>query len=63
MKIVFATNNLNKLKEVQYLFPTHITIITLSDINCHEDIPETQANIEGNAIQKATDIKEHYGNV
>jgi len=61
MKIVFATNNLNKLKEVQSLVPKHIELINLKDIGCFEDVPETQETIEGNAIQKANYIKEHYG--
>lgn len=61
MKIVFATNNLNKLKEVQALIPNHIKLLSLKDIECFEEIPETQNTIEGNAIQKATYIKEKYG--
>lgn len=61
MQLVFATNNLNKLQEVQVLIPKHIKILSLNDIGCLEDIPETQDTIEGNAIQKATYIKEHYG--
>ncbi len=61
MKLVFATNNANKVKEVQSLLPDHITILSLKDINCEEDIPETQPTIEGNAIQKAQYVKEHYG--
>jgi len=61
MQIVFATNNLNKLKEVQALMPSHIKILSLKDINCFEDIPETQNTIEGNAIEKATYIKEKFG--
>lgn len=61
MKLVFATNNQNKVKEVQSLLPSHITILSLKDIGCEEDIPETQPTIEGNAIQKAQYIKEHYG--
>ncbi|MBQ4821310.1 non-canonical purine NTP diphosphatase [Aquimarina sp. MMG016] len=61
MKLVFATNNLNKLKEVQVLMPSHIQLLSLSDINCTEDIPETSDTIEGNAIQKAQYIKEKYG--
>jgi len=61
MKLVFATNNLNKLKEVQSLVPTHIELLSLSDIGCEEDIPETQETIEGNAIQKAEYLVEHYG--
>ena len=61
MKIVFATNNPNKIKEVQALVPSHIKLVSLEDIGCTEDIPETQDTIEGNAIQKADYIKEHYG--
>lgn len=61
MQLVFATNNINKLKEVQLLMPKHITLVTLNAIGCFEDIPETQNTIEGNAVQKANYIKEHYG--
>jgi len=61
MKIVFATNNLNKLKEVQAMVPSHITLLSLKDIGCFEDVPETQETIEGNAIQKAEYIKAKYG--
>jgi XTP/dITP diphosphohydrolase len=61
MKLVFATNNLNKLKEVQSLIPTNIELLSLKDIGCTEDIPETQITIEGNAIQKAKYLKKHYG--
>ena len=61
MKLVFATNNLNKLKEVQSLVPAHIKLLSLSDIGCEEDIPETQETIEGNAIQKAEYLVENYG--
>lgn len=61
IQIVFATNNLNKLNEVQAMLPTNIHILSLSDISCTEDIPETQNTIEGNAIQKAQYIKDHYG--
>lgn len=61
MTLVFATNNANKVKEVQALIPEHIRVLSLADINCSEDIPETQDTIEGNAIQKAEYVKEHYG--
>jgi XTP/dITP diphosphohydrolase len=60
MQLVFATNNLNKIKEVQALIPKEIKLLSLNDIGCFEDIPETQDNIEGNAIQKAAYIKENY---
>jgi XTP/dITP diphosphohydrolase len=61
MQLVFATNNLNKLKEVQALIPSHIKLLSLKDIGCLEDIPETQNTIEGNAIEKAQYVKTHYG--
>lgn len=61
MQIVFATNNLNKLKEVQSLIPKDIKLLSLADIGCTEDVPETQDTIEGNAIQKAEYIKKYYG--
>jgi len=61
MQLVFATNNLNKLKEVQSLIPQHIQLLSLKDIDCLEDIPETQPTIEGNAIQKAEYVKTKYG--
>ena len=61
MKLVFATNNLNKLKEVQALVPDHIQLLSLADIGCTEDIPETQPTIEGNAFQKAEYLVKNYG--
>lgn len=61
MKLVFATNNDNKINEVQKLIPPHIQILNLKDIGCFDDIPETQDTIEGNAIQKAEYIMKHFG--
>ena len=61
MKIVFATNNPNKILEIQSMLPESIHIISLEDIGCFEDIPETSNTIEGNAIQKANYILENYG--
>ncbi|MBT8244375.1 MAG: non-canonical purine NTP diphosphatase [Winogradskyella sp.] len=61
MKLVFATNNRNKLKEVQSLVPDNIKLLSLQDIGCKENIPETQPTIEGNAIQKAEYVKDNYG--
>ena len=61
MQLVFATNNQNKLKEVQALVPKHIKLLSLADILCIEDIPETRETIEGNAIQKAEYVKTNYG--
>ena len=60
MKIVFATNNPNKLKEIQTLIPKEIEIISLKEIGCTEDIPETGDTLEANAFQKAHYIKENY---
>lgn len=61
MQLVFATNNPNKIKEVQALVPAHIKLLSLSDIKCTEELPETTGTIEGNAKQKADYIKTHYG--
>ncbi|WP_282136605.1 non-canonical purine NTP diphosphatase [Seonamhaeicola maritimus] len=61
MELVFATNNLNKLKEVQALIPIHIKLLSLKDIECFEDIPESEDTIEGNAKLKAEYIKTNYG--
>ena len=61
MKIVFATNNENKIKEIQSMLPNNITIVSLESIGCFEEIPETAPTIEGNAIMKANYITEKYG--
>ncbi|NNL15541.1 MAG: non-canonical purine NTP diphosphatase [Flavobacteriaceae bacterium] len=61
MQLVFATNNQNKIKEVQALIPSHIKLLSLKDIGCFEEVPEIQFTIKCNAIQKAEYIKEHYG--
>ena len=53
MKLVFATNNKNKIKEIKALIGNSIELLSLGEINCHEDIPETSDTIEGNALQKA----------
>jgi XTP/dITP diphosphohydrolase len=60
IEIVFATNNPNKILEVQEQLPDGIKLISLNDIGCNEQIPETQNTIEGNAIQKANYIKSKY---
>lgn len=59
-KIVFATNNTNKLAEVRALIPQW-EIVGLSDIGCFEDIPETADNLEGNAQLKADFVTRNYG--
>lgn len=61
MKIVFATNNSNKLEEVKSLIPSGIELLSLAEIGCYDEIPETQKTIEGNAIQKVEYIRLHYG--
>ena len=61
MKIVFATNNPNKLKEIQALMPDEINILSLKDVGCTEDIPETGDTLQANAFQKAHYLKKHYG--
>ncbi len=60
MKIVFATNNPNKLEEAQELLP-FFNIVGLKDIGCNEDIPETENTLKGNAKLKATFVKEKFG--
>ncbi|NEW77839.1 MAG: non-canonical purine NTP diphosphatase [Gelidibacter sp.] len=60
LKLVFATNNQHKLKEVQAML-TNFDIVSLADINCFDDIPETADTLEGNAILKANFITEKYG--
>jgi XTP/dITP diphosphohydrolase len=61
MQLVFASNNKNKIKEIQTLVSDTIQIISLEDIGCTEDIPETAETIEGNAILKANYVTEKYG--
>ena len=61
MKLVFASNNANKIKEIQQLIPASIEIVSLQDIGCPEDIPETADTIEGNAILKANYVTQKYG--
>ena len=61
-KIVFATNNKNKLAEIREMLEgSGIEIVSLADIGCHDDIPETSDTLEGNALQKARFVKERYG--
>ena len=51
--IVFATNNSHKLDEIRAILGSRYTVLSLADIGCHTDIPETDNTLEGNAIQKA----------
>ncbi len=61
MKLVFATHNLNKLREIKELVPSNIEILSLSDINCNEEIEETGTTLEENAKIKVNHIKDNYG--
>ena len=61
MRLVFATNNAHKLEEVRQILGDRFEVLSLSDINCHEDIPETGDTFQDNALQKARYVKEHYG--
>lgn len=59
-KLVFATNNKHKLEEIRAILGSKIDILSLNDINCHEDIPETADTLEGNAQIKAQFVYDHY---
>ncbi len=61
MKLVFATNNAHKLEEIRAILGTDIEILSLADIDCHDDIPETAETLQGNALIKARWVKERYG--
>ncbi|TDQ23840.1 non-canonical purine NTP diphosphatase [Tenacibaculum caenipelagi] len=61
MKLVFATNNQNKLTEVQKMLPDSIELLSLKDIQCFDDIEETAITLEGNAQIKANYITEKFG--
>ncbi|MBN2595644.1 non-canonical purine NTP diphosphatase [Labilibaculum sp.] len=60
MKLVFATNNLNKLKELQNLLGEEIELLSLADINCDDEIPEDYETLEENASQKARYIFDKF---
>ncbi|MBO7466398.1 MAG: non-canonical purine NTP diphosphatase [Bacteroidaceae bacterium] len=60
-KLVFATNNAHKLEEVRAILGNDYEVLSLADINLHEDIPETAGTLEGNALQKAQYVKQHFG--
>ncbi len=61
MRLCFASNNAHKLDEIRSLLPAHITLLSLVDIGCSEELPETQHTLEGNARQKADYVRDHYG--
>lgn len=61
MKLVFATNNSHKLSEIRAILAHKIEILSLSDIGCNDDIPETADTLQGNALIKARWVKDRYG--
>jgi len=61
MKLVFATHNENKVKEVKSLLPPNIELLSLNDIGCFDEIPETSPTIEGNAQLKVAYVKTNFG--
>ena len=61
MKLVFATNNKHKLEEVRAILGNRIDVLSLNEIDCHDDIPETADTLEGNALIKARYIHEKFG--
>ena len=61
MKIVFATNNKNKLSEIREILGSGFEVMSLAEIGCHEDIPETGDTLLDNAVQKARYVFEKYG--
>lgn len=60
-QIVFATNNAHKLREIREILGDGYTVLGLADLGCTDDIPETADSFEGNALQKAQWVAEHYG--
>lgn len=60
-EIVFATNNPHKLEEARAILAGKVKVLSLADINCHDDIPETADTLEGNALIKARWVKDKYG--
>ena len=61
MRLCFASNNAHKLDEIRPLLPAGLELLSLADIGCHEELPETQDTLEGNARQKAEYVLQHYG--
>lgn len=61
MKLVFATNNRHKLDEVRAIVGDRVEVLSLNDIGCHDDIPETADTLQGNALIKARYIYEKFG--
>ena len=61
MRLCFATNNKHKLEEVQAMLPVGFSLLSLTELGCQQELPETSNTLEGNALQKARYINEHYG--
>ncbi|GAC1594677.1 MAG: non-canonical purine NTP diphosphatase [Hymenobacter sp.] len=61
LELCFASNNAHKLDEIRLLLPPHFKLVSLADIGCHEELPETQDTLAGNARQKAEYVRQHYG--
>ena len=61
MRLCFASNNAHKLDEIRPLLPPSLALLSLADIGCHEELPETQDTLLGNALQKARYVSDHYG--
>jgi XTP/dITP diphosphohydrolase len=61
MRLCFASNNAHKLDEIRLLLPPAVQLLSLADIGCHEELPETQPTLEGNARQKAQYVFDNYG--
>ena len=61
IQLCFASNNEHKLAEIRPLLPPGLTLLSLTDIGCHEELPETQDTLAGNARQKAAYVRQHYG--
>lgn len=61
MRLCFASNNAHKLDEIRPLLPAGLQLLSLADIGCHEELPETQPTLEGNARQKAQYVWDHFG--
>lgn len=61
MRLCFASNNAHKLDEIRPLLPATVQLLSLADIGCHEELPETQPTLEGNARQKAQYVFDNYG--
>jgi XTP/dITP diphosphohydrolase len=60
MKLCFATNNKHKLEEVKPVVEHHFEIVSLAEIHCYEELPETRDTLEGNSLQKAEYVQQQY---